>query len=42
MSLSESIVEDAALTWSRLRQGCGGQVELLHEAEETLPWMSPL
>ena len=37
MSLSESIVEDAALTWSRLRQGCGGQVELLHAGEETLP-----
>ncbi|MEY3775403.1 MAG: hypothetical protein RLZZ129_2183 [Verrucomicrobiota bacterium] len=26
MSLTESIVEDAALTWFRLRQGYGGQV----------------
>ena len=26
MSLNESIVEDAALEWFLLRQGCGGQV----------------
>lgn len=26
MSLTESIVEDAALTWFHLRQGYGGQV----------------
>jgi hypothetical protein len=26
MSLTESIVEDAALTWFLLRQGYGGQV----------------
>jgi hypothetical protein len=26
MSLNESIIEDAALEWFRLRQGYGGQV----------------
>ncbi len=26
MSLNETIVEDAALEWFRLRRGCGGQV----------------
>ncbi len=30
MSLTESIVEDAALTWFLLRHGYGGQVGELH------------
>ena len=37
MSLNESIVEDAALTWFLLRQGYGGQVGELNQMKEAFP-----
>ncbi len=41
MSLTESIVEDAALTWFRIRQGYGGQVGELGYAVGHGPQLAP-
>ena len=41
MSLNESIVEDAALEWFRLRQGFGGQVGELGNAAGPGPQLAP-
>lgn len=40
-SLSESIIEEAALEWFLLRQGCGGQVAEPGDAAGHRPQMAP-